>query len=64
MHVGMDSVAGISQMIGRGLSLTAAYTIIYILLTAFAVLAVVILKNIRCRWAAETAQEVPYDSQA
>ena len=64
MHVGMDSVAGISLMIGKGLTLAEAYTIIYVLLTGFAVLAIVILKNIRTRWAAESAQEVPYDSQA
>lgn len=64
MHVGMDSVAGISQMIGKGLTQAAAYTIIYILLMAFAVLAILILKNIHARWAAEEAQEVPYDSQA
>lgn len=64
MHVCMDSVAGISQMIGRGLTLAQGYTIIYILLMAFTVLAVLILKNIRARWDAETAQEVPYDSQA
>ena len=64
MHVCMDCVASISLMIGRGLSLAAAYTIIYILLTAFTVLAIVILKTIRARWAAEKAQEVPYDSQA
>lgn len=64
MHVGMDSVASISQMISKGLSLTTAYTIIYILLMGFTVLAIVILKNIRARWAAENAQEVPYDSQA
>ena len=64
MHVGMDCVASISLMIGKGLSQAAAYTIIYILLTAFTVLAIVILKTIRARWAAEEAQEVPYDSQA
>ena len=64
MHVGMDSVASISLMVGRGLSLAAAYTIIYILLTAFTVLAILILKTIRARWAAGTVQEVPYDSQA
>ena len=64
MHVGMDSVAGISLMIGKGLTLAEAYTIIYVLLTGFAVLAIIILKNIRTRWAAESALEVPYDSQA
>lgn len=64
MHVCMDSVASISLFIGKGLSLAAAHTIIYILLIAFTVLAVVILKTIRARWATENAQEVPYDSQA
>ena len=64
MHACMDSVASISLCIGKGLSLATAYTMIYILLMAFAVLAILILKNIRARWAAEEAQEVPYDSQA
>ena len=64
MHVGMDSAAGISQMIGKGLTLAQGYTMIYILLMAFTVLAILILKNIRARWAAEETQEVPYDSQA
>ena len=64
MHTCMDSVAWISRFIGRGLTLATAYTMIYILLTAFAVLAIVILKNIRARWTTENAQEVPYDSQA
>ena len=64
MHTCMDFIASISLFIGKGLSLATAYTMIYILLTAFAVLAVVILKNIRAHWATENAQEVPYDSQA
>ena len=64
IHTTIDSVAGISLMIGKGLTQAAAYTIIYILLTAVTVLAVLVLKNIRARWAAEEAQEVPYDSQA
>lgn len=64
IHTTIDSVAGISLMIGRGLTLAQGYTMIYILLMAFAVLAILILKNIRARWAAEEAQEVPYDSQA
>ena len=64
VHTCMDFIASISLFIGRGLTLAAAYTIIYILLTAITVLSIVILKNIRSRWAAETAQEVPYDSQA
>ena len=64
LHTCMDSVACISLFIGRGLTLATAYTIIYILLTAITVLSIVILKTIRTRWAAETVQEVPYDSQA
>ena len=64
VHTCMDFIASISLFIGRGLTLAAAYTIIYILLTAITVLSIVILKNIRSRWAAEEAQEVPYDSQA
>ena len=64
MHTCMDFIASISLFIGRGLTLAAAYTIIYILLTAVTVLSILILQNIRSRWAAETAQEVPYDSQA
>ena len=64
MHTCMDFIASISLFIGRGLTLAAAYTIIYILLTAITILSILILKNIRARWVAETAQEVPYDSQA
>lgn len=64
VHTCMDFIASISLFIGRGLTLAAAYTIIYILLTAVTVLSILILKNIRSHWAAETAQEVPYDSQA
>lgn len=64
IHTFIDSVAGISLMIGKGLTQAEAYTIIYVLLTAVTVLSILILKNIRSRWAAESAQEVPYDSQA
>ena len=64
VHTCMDFIASISLFIGRGLTLAAAYTIIYILLTAVTVLSILILQNIRTRWAAEEAQEVPYDSQA
>lgn len=64
LHTCVDCVACISLFIGKGLTQTAAYTIIYTLLIALTVLAIVILKNIRARWAAEDAQEVPYDSQA
>ena len=64
VHTCMDFIASISLFIGRGLTLAAAYTIIYILLTAITVLSILILQNIRSRWEAESAQEVPYDSQA
>lgn len=64
VHTCMDFIASISLFISRGLTLAAAYTIIYILLTAITVLSILILQNIRTRWAAETVQEVPYDSQA
>ena len=64
MHTCMDFIASISLFVGKGLSQTMAYTIIYVLLTAVTVFAIVILKTIRARWAAEEAQEVPYDSQA
>lgn len=64
IHTTIDSVAGISLMIGKGLTRAAAYTIIYILLTAVTVLSILILKKIRSRWEQEIAQEVPYDSQA
>lgn len=64
MHTCMDFIASISLFVGKGLSQTMAYTIIYVLLTAVTVFAIVILKAIRARWAAEEAQEVPYDSQA
>lgn len=64
VHTCMDFIASISLFIGRGLTLATAYTIIYILLTAITVVSILILQNIRARWAAEEAQEVPYDSQA
>lgn len=64
MHTCMDFIASISLFVGKGLSQTMAYTIIYVLLTAVTVFAIVILKTIRSRWEQEIAQEVPYDSQA
>ena len=64
LHTCVDSVACISLFIGKGLTQAAAYTIIYILLIAITVLSILILRNIRHRWAAESAQEVSYDSQA
>lgn len=64
IHTCVDFVATISLFIGKGLTLATAYTIIYILLIALTVLSILILRNIRHRWAAESAQEVSYDSQA
>ena len=45
VHTCMDFIASISLFIGRGLTLAAAYTIIYIVLTAVTVLSILILKN-------------------
>ena len=64
IHTCVDFVATISLFIGKGLTLATAYTIIYILLIALTVLSILILRNIRHHWAAESAQEVSYDSQA
>ena len=61
MHTCIDCVAGINLLVGKGLSQTGAYCIIYILLTAAAAAAVVILKTIHSRWDRE--QEVSYAPQ-
>lgn len=54
LHTLLDTTAGISGLatdaLGNRLSQTAAYTIIYFPLTAFAVLSVLILRRIRIRW--------------
>jgi uncharacterized membrane protein YhfC len=50
IHTFIDLTAGISMLIGNGLSETAAYVIIYSILTAMAVLSVLIIRNIRRRW--------------
>ena len=50
IHTLMDLTAGISMLIGKGLSQTAAYVIIYAILTVMAVLSVLIIRKIRRSW--------------
>lgn len=62
LHTLLDSTAGISLYIGKGLTLATGYFIIYAILTAAAILSIFILiKILRC-WAGE--KEVAYDPQA
>ena len=46
----MDLTAGISLLIGKGLSQTAAYGIIYAILVVMAVLSIFVIRNIRRKW--------------
>ena len=50
IHTLMDLTAGISMLIGKGLSQTAAYVIIYAILTVMALLSVLIIRKIRRDW--------------
>lgn len=50
IHTLMDLTAGISLLIGNGLSQTVAYVIIYAILVVMAALSVLIIVNIRRRW--------------
>ncbi len=50
IHTLLDLTAGISMLIGKGLSQTAAYVIIYAILTVMAVLSVLIIRKIRRSW--------------
>ena len=50
IHTVIDLTAGISLMIGNGLSQATAYIIIYTLLTIAAVLSVLVIRNIRRQW--------------
>jgi len=50
IHTLLDLTAGINLLAGNGLSQTAAYLIIYAILTAAAALSLWILKEIRSRW--------------
>lgn len=56
IHTFLDLTAGISMLIGNGLSQAAAYTIIYTILTAVAVVSVAIILKIRRQWLEEEAQ--------
>ena len=53
LHTLLDSTAGISLYIGKGLTLTTGYCIIYTILTAAAILSILILRTILRRWAEE-----------
>ena len=50
IHTLMDLTAGISLLIGKGLSQTAAYVIIYAILSAAAVLSILVIRHIRKCW--------------
>jgi uncharacterized membrane protein YhfC len=50
IHTMIDLTAGISLLIGKGLSQTAAYVIIYAILTATAIVSILVIRNIRRRW--------------
>ena len=50
IHTLIDLTAGISLLIGKGLSQTAAYVIIYAILTATALLSIFVIRNIHRRW--------------
>ena len=64
LHTLLDCTAGISLYIGKGLTLATGYCIIYTILTAAAILSMVILRTILRRWAEVSKQEVAYDPQA
>lgn len=51
LHTLLDGTAGISLYIGKGLSQSAGYLIIYAILTAAAILSILILRTILRRWA-------------
>jgi uncharacterized membrane protein YhfC len=50
IHTLIDLTAGISLLIGKGLTQTAAYVIIYAILTATALLSIFVIRNIHRRW--------------
>lgn len=58
IHTFIDTTAGISLLAGNTLSQTAAYAIIYTILTAVAVVSVLLLRDIRRRWQTEPQKEV------
>lgn len=53
LHTLLDCTAGISFYIGKGLTLATGYFIIYTILTAAAILSIIILRTILRRWAEE-----------
>ena len=57
MHTLMDSTACISMFIGRGLSQTVAYWIIYAILTAIGVVSLLLIREMHRRWPEEACQE-------
>ena len=58
IHTFIDTTAGISLLAGSALSQTAAYTLIYTILTAVAVVSVLVIRDLRRRWQAEPQKEV------
>ena len=50
IHTLLDLTAGISMLIGKGLSQTAAYVIIYAILIVMAILSILIIRKIRRDW--------------
>ena len=50
IHTLMDLTAGISLLIGNGLSQTVAYVIIYAILTAVAIFSILVIRSIRRNW--------------
>ena len=58
IHTFIDFTAGISLLAGNGLSQTAAYVIIYTILTAVAAASVLIIRELHRRWRAEPQKEV------
>ena len=58
IHTLIDLTAGISLLSGTMLSQTAAYTLIYSILTASAAVSVVILRKLRRNWQEELSSEV------
>lgn len=50
IHTLMDLTAGISLLIGKSLSQTTAYVIIYAILIVMAVLSIFVIRNIRRKW--------------
>ena len=50
IHTLMDLTAGISLLIGKGLSQTAAYVIIYAILIVMAAVSIFVIRNIRRKW--------------